>query len=404
MRQAPNWKVFEIADEDHSRDRDFRDPREMETLEEAVAPGYDSSGESLSNPLPPFHPRLNQFDTQIWEMCDIGSPKVLMPHRDSSSIPYHYQIQPIMNWADVDSQTAEVISEIGLSLNATKEMMRTFCKDAKVDLKSFLLQMSPLVNGLDALEFFEEPQTPEIPAGIRINHGALKTLYKMLPDENGEEEEIEPKETGSTIGYHIFKDFSEIKDKRRELWVWYKDFYMDSTPDGLHDRIFKPEAEGYFTDDEIETEWYPKFNWVRQQDSKYVDLLKKIRRGSREEIGRLATMVMESKIELSKLQTTVFFTEWNIRRDYLEKDTRDVVHRMIKRIYSADGRLGYIGFQMHLMQNGDHPKWNYTLQKHEWSQVWEAYKLEKELQGSQRELVKAKKELAALEKEILLAK
>ena len=71
---------------------------------------------------------------------------------------------------------------------------------------------------------------------------------------------------------------------------------------------------------------------------------------------------------------------------------------MIAKIFNADGRLGYIGVQMHLMQNGDHPKFKLTLQKHEWSQVWKAYFLEKELQGSQKELIKAKKELAALAK------
>ena len=32
MRQNANWNFYEQADEDHSRDHDFRDPRLVETL------------------------------------------------------------------------------------------------------------------------------------------------------------------------------------------------------------------------------------------------------------------------------------------------------------------------------------------------------------------------------------
>ncbi len=408
---APNWQLYDIADEDHSRDHDFRDPREIETLEEVVSPGYDSGGSSLSNPLPPFHPRLSQFDTQIWEMCDLAAPKVLMPHRDSSSIlpdgqaySYHYQIQPIMNWAGVNAETAEIISEIGLALNATKEMMRKFCKEAKKDFGSFLCKMTPLVDGVTEIEeSFEKPWMPEIPAGIRVNHGTLKTLYRMLPDENGEDEdEIESKETGATIGFHIFEDFSEIKDKRRELWDWYrtfygwKDYYEEDSPDrfwDLRNRIFDSEDERYLSDDEVENQWYPKFNWVRQQGKQFIELLKQVYRGDRLEIGKLANDVMESRVNLSDIQATVFFTAWNIRREYLEKHEHPAVKKIIAKIFGSNGRLGYIGFQLHLIQNGDHPRSKIELQKHEWSRVWGAYKLEKELQSSRRGLIKAKREL-----------
>jgi len=201
----------------------------------------------------------------------------------------------------------------------------------------------------------------------------------MLPDENGEEEETEPKETGSTIAYHVFKDFSQIADMRKDIWRWFYAYHEGFPPDGLYDEIQE------YSSDEVEAVWYSKFNWVRQQDNGYVDLLKQVRRGDREEIGKLANDVMEDKVKLSKLQKTVFFTEYNIRRSYLEKHIKPVVHRMIKRIFNADGRLGYIGFKLYQVQHKQ-VSFRYELQKHEWDMVWEAWNLEKELGKLKREL------------------
>jgi hypothetical protein len=368
----------------------FHDPRPFETLQEAVAPGYDEDGNSLSNPLPPHRPRLSQFDTQIWEMCDVTSSKVLMPHRDSSSIPYHYQLQPIMNWAGVNVEQAEIIKETGQALNATMKMMREFCKQAKDDFKAFLCEMTPLVDGLTEVEeSFEKPWMPEIPASIKINKEALQTLYQMLGDQEDDEEEIEPKETSSTIGYHVFEDFARFNKMRSDLWRWYQDHYVDNIPDGMYQKLQE------LSNDELEELWYKKFNWIRQQGSKFVKLLTGTRQGDRKKIGELANDVMEDRIKLSKIQKSVFFTEFNIRKNYLEKNTDPIVQRMIRKIYNSDGRLGFIGVQLHKIQSKEIP-FKHNLQKWEWNKIWSAYFLEKELRETKKEVNKLKKELTGL--------
>ncbi|MFH1626089.1 MAG: hypothetical protein ABID54_13180 [Pseudomonadota bacterium] len=394
MRTAVNWNLYNIADEDHSLFS--RDPRSLETLQEAVAPGFDDDGNSLSNPLPPFHPHLSQFDSQIWEMCDLASPKVLMPHRDSSSIPWHYQLRPIMNMAGVDAEQAEIISEIGQGLDATASMMKQFCKQAKDDFRSFLHQMTPFVDAVDELEDPVKPKEAryEIPPSIRVNKGALKTLYRMLPDPDDEpDDEEEEREQSSTTSYHIMLDFSEIADMRRDLWDLYKDYSMGSPPYGLWDRIFKHDNEDYIPDDTIEEMWAKKFNWYRT--SSHFDLFKQVHLGSLEEIRQLAKGVYEDHIKLSKVEKSVFFTEYNIRKRFFERHVKPVVNTMIQRIYNSDGRLGLIGIKLHQIQKGLIP-FKYTLQHHEWGMLWDAYKQEKELRSNRAELKRLHQELADL--------
>ncbi|MFH1624516.1 MAG: hypothetical protein ABID54_05095, partial [Pseudomonadota bacterium] len=335
----------------------------------------------------PFHPHLSQFDSQIWEMCDLASPKVLMPHRDSSSIPWHYQLRPIMNMAGVDTEQAEIISEIGQGLNATASMMKQFCKQAKDDFKGFLHQMTPLVDAMTEVEeAYENPWLPEIPPSIRVNKGALQALYRMLPDpeDDNDDENDDGPEQSRTLGYHIFKDFSEITEKRRDLWDLYKDYSMGSPPDGLWDRIFKQESEDYIPDDTIEEMWAKKFNWYRT--SSHFDLFKQVHTGNLEEINKLSQAVYKDQIKLSKIEKSVFFTEYNIRKRFFERHVKPVVKEMIKRIYNSDGRLGVIGIKLHQIQKGLIPKFKYALQKHEWDLLWAAYKEEKQLRADRAEL------------------
>jgi len=388
MKDAVNWHVYDIADEDHSKDHDFRDPRPLETLEEVAVPGYDEQGNSLSNPLPPFHPRLSQFDAQIWEMCDVVPSKILMPHQNSSSTPYHYQIRLIMNQAKVNPKQAEIISEVGMALNATAQIMREFCKQAKADFRTFLCQMTPLVDGITEVEeSWERPWMPEIPISIKVNKGAMQALYQMLPDPENDEHEIKEKENSSTIGYHVLEDFSRFNAMRRDLWRWYKE--MDNIPDGTYDRIQA------LSNDDLESEWYKRFNWYRRQGPEFIELLIEVRRGDRAKIGVLANDVMEDRVKLSRIQRTVFFTEFSIRKNYLERNINPVVSRMIERIYNANGRLGFIGRQLHGIQNKEVP-FKYTLHKWEWDRIWSAYFLEKEIKESRSEVRKLEQELIIL--------
>jgi len=393
---------------------DFRDPRPLENLEKVTNPDWDSglgnvpkfdrdtnhfvvdlseNHNSFSNPLPPFHPRLSQFDAQIWEMCDLASPRVLMPHRDSSGVakammdyrtdpsshhPYHHQLRPIMNWAKCSVHEALEISEIGKALDATKPMMKEFCREAKDDLESFLNKMRVFVDGLSEIqESYNKPWELEIPASIRVNKGALAELYKMLPDENNEpeKEEIEKPEISKTLGYHIFKDFSEIDDLRRDLWEWYKDYYMNAPPDGLYDTILG------LSNDDTESLWYSKFNWIRKQDPEFINLLIRIRKGNLAEIGKVAKDVFSSEIKLSRVQKSVFFTEYNIRKKYLTPPVRPFVYKMINKINNANGRLGYIGSKLYQIQHGLEPNFKYVLQKHELNMLWSAWKKQKKLHG-----------------------
>jgi len=292
-----------------------------------------------------------------------------------------------MNMAGVDTERAEIISEIGQGLNATASMMKQFCKQAKADFKSFLHQMTPLVDAMTEVEeTYENPWLPEIPDSIRVNKGALQTLYQMLPDpeDDDEDEDDEGPVQSKTLGYHIMLDFSEIADMRRDLWDLYKDYSMGSPPYGLWDRIFKHDNEDYISDDTIVEMWGKKFNWYRT--SSHFDLFKQVHLGSLEEIRQLAKGVYEDRIKLSKTDKTVFFTEYNIRKRFFERHVKPVVSQMIKRIYNSDGRLGLIGIKLHEIQKGLVPKFKYTLQKHEWDLLWAAYKEEKQLRADRAEL------------------
>ena len=244
-------------------------------------------------------------------------------------------------------------------------------------------------------ETYENPWLPEIPDSIRVNKGALQTLYRMLPDPEGdnEDEDDDGPVQSKTLGYHIFKDFSEIKDMRRDLWNWYQDHFMGIMPDGLYDRLFKQDDEDYISDDTIEEMWGKKFNWYRT--SSHFDLFKQVHLGSLEEIRQLAKGVYEDRIKLSKTEKSVFFTEYNIRKRFFERHVKPVVSQMIKRIYNSDGRLGQIGIKLHQIQKGLIP-FKYTLQRHEWSMLWDAYKQEKELRSNRAELKKLIRELADL--------
>ncbi len=367
------------------------DPRLLESLGEAIAPGFDSAGDSLSDPLPPHRPRLTQRDRQIYETCAVGGIKTLMPHQDSSSIPYHLQIKNIMFKAQCsDTTQAKNLADTFSILDASEKMTGVFCRWARIKgvdetldyLYKFVVGVEEAENPLDPLDKaveYIEPGFNPIQGLDQIDLDdddpeVLAAEYEQIP---------ESKDNGSTMGYHVFEDFgrpaqllSDILDRcetyEQRAWFW----------------DWSEEAD----EEEVETVHSRLFSWEARQSKKFKELIDTARSADLIELGKLANKVHEQEITLTRAQTGVFWTEFNSRKEMIKPYLGTVAKAFIRKIVNSDGHLGTIGSWLYKVQHGE-IKVTPVPSDVEWRVVWGEYYQMKERNRLAGELANLRTEL-----------
>ena len=373
MRNAVDFKYYDITAEDHSAQRD---PRSLESLEDVVNPGFDEDGTILRDPLPPQYPRLLQKDRQIFESCAVSGSKILWPHPNVSGVQKHLTVQYIMNKARCTPQEAEYIADSCVALEATKKIVDKFCEWAvKKSPKDLIAYLWKFVIGITEAEapsdehepWEDEPVTAgELQGGIFGQHGLCEnepveeielkakegpmatminnklTWVKHIEDHVGKylvqdmseyEEPEETESTPNTIAYHIFKDFNAEEE---ELWI-------DKQPKAF----------------------IQKLNMI-QACKNLADLT---------ELGK----TVHGNNGFSRDQAGVVWTEYNSRKHVFEPKHLGLTARsLLKKIIQSNGHIGALGKFLHNVQS-EKIKVTPAPTKHEWGIIWETYHRRKEV-------------------------
>lgn len=427
MRQAVDWKFYDRLNETHSTFD--RDPRPLETLTEAIIPGYEDDGTSKSDPLPPHHPRLTQPDRQLSESSYISGTKILLPHRASSSIPNHLRTMVIMAKCKCTANEARNLADAFAILDATPKIVDTYCsqvreRGAEAVLDYLYRYLIAIVDveaeprehtEIDEKEPWEnetviageklpgifgkagicedvypeeeeltkkETQGPmAIARGDRLiwptvdeNEDILEACEDDIESWNLEPEDIkleDSKTTGSTIGYHVVEDLTEWQDKIAVI-------QRHADPDIAEWFQFLPAEEKCNTSEVINDAFDKYCSWEALQPVWYKNLLEEVREADLEmlkEIGQKLYNSIEEKYyaNCSKSQLSVLWTEWKSRKAGILPQHLGITTRaLLKKIAQANGHLGAVGIWLHKVQNGE-VKVAKAPNKIEWGIIWKSY-------------------------------
>jgi len=387
---APSKKLLELysryipKSELRLQDPKFsQDPRPLESLEDAINPGFDEDGRMLTHPLPPQHPRFTQPDRQLSESAYVKSSKIMYPHLATSSVPKHLRVVTIMAKAKCSSDEARIISDECISLNATEAMVNKFCSWARRKgsdkLIDYLLPFTETVVDVEIPDQETEPwEENPVEAGkplwgntidnIRGYNGICEDvpvemiglpekstgpLATMIDGEltwdnptDDEEDweaqmaEWEPEDrnpnNGSIIAYHVLEDFNAEKEKP----------------------------------------------WIDRQPKWFIQKLNTIQNcRTIADLTELGQTIHESN-NFNRDQAGVFWTEYHSQKHKLEPKYLGLTARsFLKKIIQSNGHIGALGVFLHNVQSGK-IKVTPDPTKHEWGVIWETYKRRKEVHAT----------------------
>lgn len=425
MKQTLDWKFYDIQNEVPSIFD--RDPRPLETLVEAITPGFEDDGTSKSDPLPPHFPRLTQPDRQLSESSYVIGTKILMPHRNTNSIPNHLQTRTIMAKGKCSAEEARNLADAFAILDATQKMVNTYCNqvrergaDSVLDyLWRYLISIVEVEaeprehTGIDEQEPWENETViagEKLP-GIFGKAGICEDVYpekeefdrkeaqgpmaviqgnKIIwpqADEDGdfliptpceddvESYDLEPEDnkiTGSTVGYHIVEDLNEWQNKIAAI-------QRHADPDTAEWFQFNlPNEEKNNRSEVINNAFDEYCSWEALQPGWFKELLEEVRGADSDMLKEIGQKLHDKDdkahyVKCSKPQLSVLWTEWKSRKAcLLPKHLGITTRAMLKKIASADGHLGAVGVWLHKIQNQE-IKVAKPPNKVEWGVIWKKY-------------------------------
>ena len=121
-------------------------------------------------------------------------------------------------------------------------------------------------------------------------------------------------------------------------------------------------------------------SWLERQSSKFRALITRVHSASREQLKQIGSEVYNQTVSLKLThdQTSVFWSEYNMRKRKLLKQVRlgNTTQGILKRIKDAGNNLGAIGAFLYKAQKKQ-VKLSDPPGEAEWTTIWEAYRLKK---------------------------
>jgi len=383
MKQACDWKYYDKFNESETL-IDPIDPRPLQSLEEVLCPEIEfgefsgtrkpeatfksvyymwlddlmelsfpnelglshlapsDNDRLLSNPFPPYRPKLTQLDNHEYEGGYVAGRKILWPHIHTTSQSY-LEIEYITKRIpDCLAQQARDLGDELAVLDATPEMVNEFCKQSRAEgIEKVINKLYPFVIGAEegsnfpedwnkAEVFSEKALLQGIFGRAGLREGDLPNLE--LDDEDYDYEEysgVDEKRI-PTIGYHVLEDFG----------------YQEEQP-----------------------------SWENLQSPRILHMAEAIQNADVGKLKKAGQWLHETgKKELSHDQRSYLWNEFFNRKKTLLKLKTPVAKRLLERIKdSFPNKLGAIGQLLHKIQNQEVKLQSYPL-KHEWNTLWETWK------------------------------
>jgi len=425
MSQSINCKLEETCELDASIRRP-EDPRRLETLQEAVAPGFEdveSGGRifqyypkgmpilpipepglktnlSKSDPFPPHRPRLTQLDRFEYEACDLVGAKILMPH-ENKDIPRHMTQQFISKLAGCSQDDARRLLDCFIVLEATEKMVKTFCSmarersaDAIVDfLWRYVIGVVEAEATSDAMPPFEYKDSEVlplemVPAWARGSHLTLDTLF---PEKT---EPIEFIRHGYGDDGEIISDIHYEWNPGNELDWEPEETERISAPstiayhifeDGNRRQVLLQDLQNELPDeryweiadlpvDDLEALYLKHCGWMARQPKEYCLIIKAVRHAENlTELGARGKNAYALKA-LTRDQRSVLWTEYHQRRHQLERAIpKNITTLAIMKRIEAGVDLPGLGRLIYKAQNGE-LKVRALPSKDEFRLIWKAWK------------------------------
>jgi len=331
---------------------------------------YDSMD---TDPLPPSHPRLSQFDRQIFESCaDPAGGKIMMPHSVRSVFPARLSISNITFKAKCTEKDARALGDLFNVLDFTAAMVNTYCRKVQDgNVKPVLDELYPLALAVEEVEnpIVEDEPWIHSPAlagkpmsgsyidNLRGYNGICKdSLAYTNPD--FDLDWVNP--TGQWIngecsfkhdsGIHVLEDLGQ-QDKQ----TW-EEKPSEAPTIGYHileDFTIDPDAE--------------VIDWVDTQSRLFKNLLQHVIRCSPDKIAEAGIYLHKLQEKLSAPQAGVVWTSFNSRKREL---MTPFGRRILKRVQTTKRNPGS---KLHAMRTGESPT-PVPLTKIDWSVIWSEHK------------------------------
>jgi len=382
MRNAVDFKYYDITAEDHSAKRDLRP---IENLEDVINPGFDENGTILTDPLPPQIPRLSQSDRQIFESCAVAGSKILWPHRNNSGIQKHLTVQYIMNKAKCTVQEANYIADSCVALEATAKIVDKFCEWAvKKGADKLIQYLWKFVIGITEAEAPSDKHEPWEDEPVTAGEPLWKNSIDKIRGYNGicediemEQIEVKPKEPGlaKIIGDKIIWPKSKLDFLPTSLPV-EEDLTVIEEPESET----VPSAIAYHVLEDFNSE--EEIPWIDRQPEWFILQLEALQ--SCKNLEHLSEMgkAVHAINNFNRDQAGVFWTEYNSRKHILEPKHLGLTARsFLKKIIQSNGHIGALGVFLHNVQSNK-IKVTPEPSKHEWGVIWKTYKRRKEVHAN----------------------
>lgn len=372
MKQACDFKYYQIAEEDHSA---HRDPRPIESLQDIINPGFDEDGTILTHPAPPHYPRLSQPDRQIFESCAIAGSKILWPHSNTSGMQKHLTAQYIMIRAKCTLQEAEYIADSCVTLEATKKMVDTFCewgrKKGADKLIAYLWKFVIGVTEAEAPSDEKEPWEDE-PVTAGELQGGIFGSCGHCEDMEIDEIEVKPKEGPmATMVDNKLTWVGNIQDLTvKEVPEMSEEPESEITPNTIAYHVL----EDFNAEEEIP--------WIDRQPKWFITQLNALQ--GCKDLEHLSEMgkIVHAINNFNRDQAGVFWTEYNSRKHALEPKHLGLTARsLLKKIIQSNGHIGALGVFLHNVQSGK-IKVTPTPSKYEFGIIWKTYNRRKEVHAA----------------------
>ena len=383
MRHPYDWKYFDIlASENKHEDRplqslqevlcpeiewgEYSGPRKPEprfksvfwmwlddlmnmTFPNELAISYLAPSDNdrlLSHPLPPYHPKLTQLDSHMFEGGYVAGSKILWPHTHNTSHS-HLSIEYIMKRIpDCTAQQARDLADELAVLDATPEMANSFCADARVHgIENVINKLYPFVLGAEEADNFPEDWNK---AEIFSERALLQGIFGQAGLREGDLPNLEPEDENydfeeyegadekriSSIGYHVLEDFGQQEEP---------------------------------------------VSWEERQPKRILQMAEAIQNADANKLKEAGQWLHnEGKSQLSHDQRSYLWSIWFKKKARLLELKTPISKRLLERIKNTSvGKLGLIGQLLHKIQNKEVKLQSYPL-KEEWTTLWNTYKEAKE--------------------------
>ena len=378
MRNAVDWKFFDIlASENNYEDRP------LQSLEEVLCPEIEwgefsgirkpetkfrsmyymwlddlmnitfpnklglshlapsNNNRLLSNPFPPYRPKMTQLDNHEYEGGAVAGSKILWPHTHNTSHSY-LGIEYIMKRIpDCTVQQARDLADEMAVLDCTPEMVNEFCKESRAEgIENVINKLYPFVLGAEegesSIQDWDKAEIFSERALLQGIFGRAGLREGDLPHLEIDDEDYDHEYEGAdeakipTIGYHVLEDFS----------------YQEEPT-----------------------------SWEDLQPKQILDMAEAINNADIDKLKKAGQWLHnESKGKLSHDQRSYLWSKFFNRKNKLSTLKTPASKRLLARIKAAlPEKLGSVGQLLHRIQNKEIKLESYPL-KHEWTTLWGVYK------------------------------